>query len=348
MKQAEVTVEISTKDRYDTTLPLALLAVANQTYKPTRVVVFDDGAHEDLRQRPLYNSLFSLFYSKGIECEVVYGQKKGQVYNHQAAIEIAKTELIWRVDDDDTPEADVLAKLVDCISEDDIGGAAGLILMPGNVSPITTFASSKIEHILYRPNIQWFRFGGVREVDHFNNSFLFKVDAAKKAGGYFTGLSPVCHREETLFTYGLRRVGYRLLVDPSAVTWHLRSPSGGIRSHTQEFFYQHDEGVFMKKMEEYGVKFRDSKLIVLDCGLGDHYAFKMMLPELKRKHRDADIVLSVCYPEVFEDEGLELISIADAKLMLADEDFQKHNIYRYMIDQGWTGRLVDAYRKFLL
>lgn len=343
-KSVEVTVEISTKDRYHTTLPLALTAVANQTYKPARVLIFDDGEQRDLRPDPLYSSLFAMFHSKGIPCEVIFGQRKGQVHNHQAAIEISKTEWIWRVDDDDVPEPNVLETLVSHIA-DDVGAISGLILVPGEVSYLSHFASNKIEHIFNRPNVQWFKFEGTREVDHLNNSFLFRKSAAKH--GYCMELSPVGHREETLFTYGMRRAGFKLIVDPKAVIWHLRSPGGGIRSYESSFLWEHDEKVFHRKLEEYGIQTTHDKLVVLDCGLGDHYAFKMMLPELKEKYKDQPIVLGVCYPDVFEGEtGVELISIADSKLIDPDQD--KHNIYRFMIEHNWKGRLVDAYRKMLL
>jgi hypothetical protein len=70
----------------------------------------------------------------------------------------------------------------------------------------------------------------------------------------------------------------------------------------------------------------------------------MMLPELKAKYKN--ITLAVCYPEVFEDEGVNLTSIADAKIRGINMD--KHNVYKFMLDNSWQGRLVDAYRKMLL
>lgn len=343
MKKIEVTVEISTKDRYYTTLPMALVSVANQTYKPKKIFIFDDGEHKDLRADPTYSSLFALFASKGIECEVIYGQRKGQVHNHQMAIQIAKTDWIWRIDDDDAPEADVLEKMVRHIA-DDVGAISGVVLVPGEMEIDKGQGSGRIEDIFTKPHIQWFKFDKVREVDHLNNSFLFRRAAAKH--GYCLELSPVGHREETMFTYEIKRAGYKLLVDPEAIIWHLRSPQGGIRSYEHAFFWDHDERVFQRKLTEYGVAVKAEKLIVLDAGLGDHYAFKMMLPELLEKYKDQRITLAVCYNEIFEGDDVKLISIAEARRI--EPNFDKHNVYKFMMDHNWTGRLVDAYRKMLL
>lgn len=341
MPNIDVTVEISTKDRYYTSLPMCLMSIANQTYKPKKVLMFDDGEQKDLRTVPVYASLFALFANKGIEIEVIFGQRKGQVHNHQAAINLSKTEWIHRIDDDDVLEPNVLELLIRNI-KDDVGAVSGLVLDPSVPPANINIASGKIEDVFSRPNIQWCRFSGVREVDHMNNSFLFRKAAAKH--GYCMELSPVGHREETMFTYEIKLAGYKLIVDPEAVIWHLRSPTGGIRSYDQAFFWEHDERVFQRKLAEYGIISKVDKLVVLDSGLGDHYAFKMMLPELKEKY--SNLTLAVCYPDVFEDDNVKLISIAEAKLI--EKDMDKHNIYKFMMDNYWQGKLVDAYRRMLL
>jgi len=341
MNKEEITVEISTKDRYYTTLPICLSSIANQTYRPKKIIIFDDGEQIDLRKIPIYSSLFAMIANKGIDLEVIFGQKRGQVYNHQAAIAMSKTEWIWRVDDDDVPESNVLELLVRNIKED-VGAISGIILDPNSPLIDINIASSRIEDIFSKPNIQWCRFNGIKEVDHINNSFLFRKSAAKH--GYCLQLSPVGHREETIFTYEIKRAGYRLIIDPEAVIWHLRSPSGGIRSFDQSFFWEHDERIFKNKLIEYGIYPQINKLIVLDSGLGDHYAFKMILPELKKKYKN--ITLAVCYPSVFEDDTVKLISIAEAQNM--EKDINKYNVYKFMMENNWKKTLSEAYLAMFL
>jgi GT2 family glycosyltransferase len=341
MKNVEVTAEVSTKDRYYTTLPMCIVAIANQTHKPKKILIFDDGEQKDLRNDPTYASIFGLLFSKGIDFQVIFGQKKGQVANHQIAIGLSQTEWIWRVDDDDVPEPNVLEILVRNI-KDDVGVISGLVLIPGQPEANPASTSGRIEDIFTSANVQWSRFKGVKEVDHMNNTFLFRKSAATH--GYCLKLSPAGHREETMFTYEFKRKGFKLLVDPEAIIWHMRSPQGGIRSYTQEFFWEHDEMIFHKYLEDVGISVDRPQLIVLDSGLGDHYAFKMIMPEIKAKYKN--LTLAVCYPEVFEDEGVRLISIAEAYSIGVDKD--KHNVYKFMTDRGWTESLVEAYRKMWL
>lgn len=341
MNNIEVTVEIATKNRYHTTLPLCLISIANQTYKPKKIIIFDDGEHKDLRNDPTYQSIFALLTTKGINWEVLFGERKGQVFCHQIALQISETEWIWRVDDDDAPEANVLEILVSNI-RDDVGAISGLILTPGNVSHDRGEASSFIEDIYAKPNLQWFIFEGTREVDHFNNSFLYRKSAAKH--GYCMELSPVGHREETMFTYEIRLAGYKLILDPRAVIWHMRDPQGGIRSYESQFFWQHDEKIFQQKLEGYKVKTKKIKLVILECGLGDHYAFKMILDEIRQKNEGVKITIANCYPEVFVDEeNVSQISIEDAKKLVGNID--DYNVYKFMIMNNWQGSLVEAFRK---
>ena len=104
----KVTASISTRNRYFTTLPACLIAIANQTKVPNEIIIFDDGDHLDLREEPIYQNIFNHFSKRDIEWRVEFGSGEGQVKNHQKTIEIAKHELIWRLDDDNIPESNVL------------------------------------------------------------------------------------------------------------------------------------------------------------------------------------------------------------------------------------------------
>jgi hypothetical protein len=92
------------------------------------------------------------------------------------------------------------------------------------------------------------------------------------------------------------------------------------------------------------VKDSENKVCVLDCGIGDHYAFKNILPELRKKYKK--ITLAVCFPDVFFDEpDVELISIAVAKNLM---NIDPYNIYIRMDEWKWNKGLTDAFRKLYL
>ena len=339
-----VTAVVSTRDRYYTSLPNCLISIALQTVKPTELLIYDDGEHKDLRQDPLYQNIFKLLDNNGLEgkWKVLFGDRKGQVANHQRSINDSQCDWIWRIDDDNVLEANVLEKLLSNVTPE-VGAVGGLVLDPKMTMPLTKLASNKIEDIYLGLNIQWSKHTGISEVDHLYSTFIYRKDIAKQIGGYCMDLSPVGHREETILSYSIKKAGYKLLVDPSIITWHLRNSTGGIRKDSDRWMWEHDEKIFARKLSEWGVKPRNIKLCVLDSGLGDHLCFKAILPELKAKYND--LVLAVCYTEVFKGDDVTLISIAEANML---GNHSEQNIYKKMWDWNWTGSLEDAYRRMYL
>jgi glycosyltransferase involved in cell wall biosynthesis len=341
-----ITAEISTAGRYFTTLPSAIISVAMQTYRPKELILYDDGEHRDLRGDPMYQYLFGLLDEKKIKWKVGFGKKMGQVLNHQRALEEAQSDWIWRLDDDNIAEPDVLEKLIKNITPK-TGAVAGVVLHPNRpIYDLPDFYSiNKIEDCQDPTmlNIQWFRQKGIKSVDHLYSTFIYRKEAGKH--GYNKDLSPVGHREETLFTYEMKRNGWDLLLDPEAITWHFRFNSGGIRGpyHTKESF-DHDEQVFLNKLKEWGVTLRQNKIIVLDAGLGDHLVFKKVIPEIRERYPNQGLVIACCYPEVFKGLDAKIISLQDAINYFGD--INRFNFYRWLIEHNWKDSMEDAFRKY--
>jgi GT2 family glycosyltransferase len=312
---------ISTKNRYDTFLPLAIQSVINQTRLPDKIIIFDDNDEpKDLREDAKYRYLFSLFEKKQIEWEVIFGAKKGQHHNHQIANTFGY-DWVWRVDDDNSPEQNVLENLCSYIA-DDIGAIGGSVLTP-EWDIKTRNATGKIENIDNEPSIQWGHITEVKEVDHLHCSFLYRAGVVD----YNLGLSKVAHREETLFTYQLKQKGYKNLVIPNTVTWHAKSSTGGIRSENLKELYDRDERIFRNIL---GLE--DKTIVVLDCGMGDHIVFKHVLPHIK------NAVVFSCYPDIVPGR-----SIGEALQLYGD--ISSFNIYRKMDEWNWTDSLEKAFRK---
>lgn len=349
MANLAVTASISTKNRSLTTLPLTIQAIISQTVLPKQLVIFDDNDEfKDPGGVSAIRHLLELSMAKGVQWFWLPGQRKGQVANHQSTLDTAGTTFVWRLDDDNIPEPDCLENLLEAMGGNNVGAIGGLVLDPKHVGPRPSFVSGKIEDIYCPMNLQWFSWeGSPTDVDHLYSTFLYRTEAGKKAGGYCKELSPVGHREETMFSHMIKRAGYRVLVAPKAKTWHLREETGGIRSYRDPKLWEHDEAIFQQKLREWNVKPRDFKLIVLDNGIGDQIVFKSILPEIKAKYAGTRIVLAVCHPEVFEGiDGVTLASIADAKAALGDLD--AHSIYAWCEERNWKRPLVDAFREMHL
>ena len=212
--------------------------------------MFDDGDKVDLTKISMYDYLFKMMNSKDIRWKVIFGDGVGQVKNHQIAIDMVKTDWIWRLDDDNIVEPDALQKLLEAAGDTNGGvGAVGGCIFHGQRSEPPKLAMTKIENTFFNAgNIQWYYGTKRMELDTLYSTFIYSVEAAKQIGGYCMELSPVGHREETIFTYELKRHGWKLIFEPKAVTWHLRENTGGIRSWKGEDNYRHDDEIFKRKL----------------------------------------------------------------------------------------------------
>lgn len=312
---------IATRGRYFTTLPMVISAVINQTRAPDKLVIFDDNDEpKDMRAEFLYQHLFWQLECKGIQWEWLFAEKKGQHHIHQRA-NLMGYDWVWRVDDDAIPESNVLENLSKHIA-DDVGAVGGSVLNPPN-KPTYLHVSSKIDNINDEPNVQWGLIQNVKSVEHLYCSFIYRAGVCD----FNLGLSRVAHREETLFTWGLHRKGYRLLVVPNAVTWHLKNPTGGIRDGSKESMFWHDEQIFKNTLI-----YKDHTIVVLNNGLGDHIVFSHVLPDVKNP------LVFTCYPDIIPGR-----SIAEAQALFGS--IEPYNVYGKMDQWRWKGSLEDAFRK---
>lgn len=255
--------------------------------------------------------------------------------------------IVHNCDDDHIPEPDCLENLLTEM-KDGVGAVAGLVHHPVGVIPLPAHVTGGVEDIARGTNVQWFQWnGGPREVEHLYSTFLYRVEAARKAGGYPAELSVVGHREESWFTVRMRQAGYKLIVTPAAKTYHLQEPTGGIRSFSDGSLWQHDDQLFQAYLKSIGTVPQDSKLVVLDVGLGDHLLFRgLLVDEFARKYPDRHWTLAVCYPEVFDGvPNVTIISIAEAKLIVGDR-YEDYSVYAYAWNNGKTGHILDTMREF--
>ncbi len=321
---ANILCSVSTRGRYNTTLPLTLQAIIMQTRPVDKLVIFDDNDEPvDVRSDLVYSHFFQILDEKKIPWEWVFAGKKGQHHNHQIANRMG-FDWVWRVDDDAIPEPNVLENLSKWIA-DDVGAIGGSVLTkPFNPAPIK--ATGRIDLIDVEPNIQWSYIRHYQEVEHLHCTFLYQAGIHD----YNTGLSRVAHREETLFTWGLYCKGYRVLLVPDAVSWHLKNPQGGIRSETNQRLYEQDEQIFRNFLRH-----QDDTIVVLNCGMGDHVVFSHVLPEIRNP------VVFTCYPEIVPGR-----SIAEAQALFGSLD--QWNIYSKMDAWKWRDSLEKAFRRLYL
>ncbi len=341
-----VTAEICTKDR-PAMLAACISAIIHQTVKPQWIAIYNDGEVKNLETVEPFSSMLRMANDLGINWTVFDTPQWGQVQSHQHALDNASTDTIWRVDDDEIAEPNCLENLL-AEMKDGVGAVGGLVHHPSGVVPLPDFVDGSLADVTKGVNIQWYQFDGApRSVDHLYSTFLYRVEHARIAGGYCKELSAVGHREETIFSNSIKRMGSSLIVTPKAKTWHLRQNTGGIRSYSDASLWQHDEVIFQEYLRTVGQAQKDTKLIVADMGLGDHLLLRALLvDEFKRKYPERHYTLAVCYPEAFEGiDNVTIISIAEAKLILGDK-YSSYSLFEYGWHHGNGRHVLDVMREF--
>lgn len=346
----DVVATVSTKNRSHTTLPLVLTSLLTLTYKPGKLVIYDDNdKFTNPAENEILKNLLQGLMGLGVAWFWLPGARKGQIHNHERARLNYEEEFIWRIDDDNVIEPNVLEQLYKFIKSDDKIGAVGPSILDYKNLKTYKIASNNIADIHLGMNVQWSyeKDRKIVPVDHLQGStFLYRRAAA--GHGYDLGLTRVAHREETLFTYGIKRNGWKLYALCGVNTYHMRSGSGGIRDFNIKELFDKDEDYFLKKLAEWGVDAKRFKVVHLNSGRGDHYAFKSILPELVEKYKDERIIVAACYKEVFWDityPNVSVVDIGDISLII---DAEAHQIYRFMGMRKWKGTLAEAYKAMYL
>ena len=342
-----ITVEISTKNRYEV-LCLALMSICQQSYKPTRLIIFDDSdlhIRTDLRQLSIYKNIFFLLEKNKVQWEIRFTEQRGQVRNHIEALDLCKTKYIFRMDDDCVLSNNTLEVLLNVIEKDDKIGAVGCFVEHPDIDFPESITSPFIEDVLFKYAIQFHKFEGIKETQHLYSTFLSRVSAAKNC--YPTNLSKISHREESTFSTKLKRKGYKLLVTFDSTILHMRASEGGIRvfnkNEDAKMWYE-DDLRFKERLKAWEINLTNWLPVVCNEAVGDHFILKSIIPEIKQKNPNSKIFLGTVFPDIWWDmPDLNLSSIAGARILLGD--ISRFNPYRYGYENDGKISLLDCYKK---
>jgi len=263
----DITVTLTTRNRYYTTLPLCLMSIFNQTLSPKRIILVDDNKDKIFYNIPQFKDILFLFKQKNIGFSYFHGESKGQVFAQQIALENTNTELIFKMDDDNILENNVLELLYNYM-KDDVGMVSCLILTKDDLERKLEYEDkiyNKIEDIYDKYNIQFIKNqdNEIKQVEHLHGSYLFKRELVDS---YPLEFSPSGHREDTVTSYEIYRKGHKLLVVPQTIIWHLKEKTGGNRLFSYEK-EKENELKFIDKLKEWKIvpdkiqMFEDNKMV---------------------------------------------------------------------------------------
>jgi GT2 family glycosyltransferase len=255
VKTPKVEICIPTRNRIEQ-LGILLSSLASQTYKNFDILIVDDSDKQiNFTHVPFISPTLNLLTNNGNNWRVLFGCKKGPHHSHKLILKEAKSNYIFRVDDDCVLEPTCLERLVETITEDDsCAGVAPLVLNPNIPSDKQTLPDNwrqlpyydtkvtyddKTKHVNHSPGIQWhFHLDEKPKlVEHLHSSFIYKKAVAVAVGGWdemIDELSSKGMTEETWFSYKLFKAGFKLYVDPRAIAWHYQAPNGGVRTENND------------------------------------------------------------------------------------------------------------------
>ncbi len=260
--KTEVTALVTTCDRYDTTLPLCLMSIINQTYKPNRIVLVDDNQEKKFYDYEILRNILILCKYKDIKFDYFYGPSKGCTYALDLGLKKIEQGWILKVDDDNVLEPNILELYVKNIS-DNVGVMGGLIIDNDSLTrgwDIQKNEYNRLCDVYSVWNVQMItnQSTDIKEVEHVYSNYFFKKDETIVPD---LRLTPSCHREDTIFTYQYFKKGYKLLVIPESKTYHLNyAESTGDNRHSIDSFIK-NEMIFIDKLKEWEIVPQEFEII---------------------------------------------------------------------------------------
>lgn len=251
-KKYKITVLLTTCDRYDSTLPLCLLSILNQTRLPDSIVIVDDSRNNTFYNEQQIKYCLLIAKLKQVPIEYFYGERKGQVLALQLGMDNIEDGWVFKTDDDNVLEPNVLELLEKEITPE-YGCIGGVILdrpamdrFENNIK-----MSSNVEDIFTHYNIQMIgnQSDDVKEADHIYSNYFFDISIHRT---HYPELQPSSHREDTLFTHSIYRKGYKIKICPYIKIHHIQDGLTGNRQFGKEFTDK-NERIFIKKLEEWGI-----------------------------------------------------------------------------------------------
>ena len=260
--KTEVTALVTTCDRYDTTLPLCLMSIINQTYKPNRIVLVDDNQEKKFYDYEILRNILILCKYKDIKFDYFYGPSKGCTYALDLGLKKIEQGWILKVDDDNVLEPNILELYVKNIS-DNVGVMGGLIIDNDSLTrgwDIQKNEYNRLCDVYSVWNVQMItnQSTDIKEVEHVYSNYFFRKDDEIS---HYLRLSTSSHREETIFTYQYFKKGYKLYIIPESKTYHLNyDKTTGNNRHSHDSAIQ-NEIVFIEWLKKWNIVPQEFEII---------------------------------------------------------------------------------------
>lgn len=274
-----LSIHIVTKNRNDC-LALLLESFRKQTYNQWDLIILDNNngiTEAKVNQHFLCQSIFNRLQYEGHRVHIIdnsqdTGERDIGRYRNMIIEKDAFNNTIGvRIDDDSILELNYLEIIENGFKDDNIGIVGGIVpyywaitqhrLLPAKFNEVLPSWDWTDDCIFFYRMLDekgydkhWLY--TYYESGHIRSSYAYRIDLAKKLRfPEWTGSSGFT--EETIFCCKVWMSGYKILINPNAICWHLNTPYGGGRDtiKSQEQMNEIKEGN-QKRLKEELTEFR--------------------------------------------------------------------------------------------
>lgn len=264
-----LTVGIPTRNRLDSLINL-IVSITKQTFKDFELIIADDGDKYNLEYE--ISSRFP-----DLQFKIIQGKRISLPINRQTILNNAKTDYVLMCDDDHYMRTNCIEVLYDTAIKTNAGIVSAIWPAPDAI----TIDYEKVKHLEeYRMDLDnidqssnyWWK-NGWKTFAVFHNEpkliesqfagggcVLYRKSVIEKVGGFPDYYSSVSFREDTDISYRVFLSGYKVVINPNAIAYHLWEKYGGCRDgldidKKREF----DGNKFIEKVLEWRKKSYDRK-----------------------------------------------------------------------------------------
>ncbi len=261
----ELTIGIPTLDRPEQ-LACLLTSLMDQTYNNFDTIIVSQSMlkNSSLMNNLVVAKLYNVLKNRSDDFTrhiIIDKEPIGAAAAHNIVLYMSRTPYILRVDDDIILEPTFVEELLSTIEANQIIGAVGGIYLDPDQSDNQYYDAKLKDKIINEGMTIRDDTGKCQMLRHRDESvmmrvtdlystFVYRKDAMIQAGGFCEKYGRACYFEDTDGSYRIYMEGFMLLVDPSAVGWHLKSLTGGSRLFWTEEKSKRNEKIFWKEVEK--------------------------------------------------------------------------------------------------
>jgi hypothetical protein len=329
-----------------------LSAIANQTKKPKQVIITDDTPDwnpANISQSPIWMPLLKYMQYAGIAWVWEPGGGKGPQHNAKK-VEDLKSKYIWKLTEYTIPAPNVLETLLSNMKDPKVGAVGGtlgvdVLVKSENPNPVND------PIFLHKNNAQFSLINQEKSfsdgIGFLDKTYLYRNNTTSQ---YFT-LSKVGNLCDIGLTYNIKKAGYKLVIDPKALNIFI--PIQHEMTENDNWLAIDDESKIAslldprpmsKRVEEWEEQ-NGGKLVILQNGLGDHFAFKKALPNIQKPGEKINLLCN--FKWVFEDcKDLNFISREELPFTIDKQWFNIYGFMRHFAKKGTILKLSEALETF--